>query len=190
MVYLREPASVDASPQEQTAVASRVSERAHPHAQILAELYELHYDRIARFIASRVGNRDTAEDMAGDVFVRAAESIGSYKERGLPMQAWLFKIAHNLVIDHYRRNARRQTVPIDEAGEIPGAADPHADVELRLSAAQVNRMIGQLNPAQQEVISLRFVGGLSAEEAGARSWAGRLARSASSSGPRSRRCAR
>ena len=51
MVYLRHPASAEAPPQEQTVVASRGSKRAHPDADILAELFELHYDRIARFIA-------------------------------------------------------------------------------------------------------------------------------------------
>jgi RNA polymerase sigma-70 factor (ECF subfamily) len=147
-------------------VASRGSERAHPDADILAELFELHYDRIARFIASRVGHRETAEDLAGDVFVRAAESIGSYRDRGLPMQAWLFRIAHNLVIDHYRRSAKRRHVPIDDVGELAGASSPHAEVETRLSMEQANRMMQHLNPGQQEVISLRFVGGLSAEEAG------------------------
>ena len=147
-------------------MASQGSARAHPHADTLAGLYELHYDRIARYIASRIGNRDDAEDMAGDVFVRAAESIGSYRERGLPMQAWLFRIAHNLVIDHYRRNAKRRTVSIEEVSELRGASDPHDEVELKLSMERVNQMVRRLNPAQQEVLGLRFIGGLSADEAG------------------------
>jgi RNA polymerase sigma-70 factor (ECF subfamily) len=147
-------------------LASRGSELSRPDADALSELFELYYDRIARYIASRVGNRQTAEDMAGDVFVRVVESFGSYQERGLSVQAWLFRIAHNLVIDHYRRNARRHTVPIEDAAELVGALSPSGEVELRLSMERVNEMIEHLNPGQQEVIALRFVGGLSAEEAG------------------------
>jgi RNA polymerase sigma-70 factor (ECF subfamily) len=147
-------------------LASRGSESSRPDADALTELSEIYYDRIARYIATRVGNRETAEDMAGDVFVRAVESFGSYQERGLPVQAWLFRIAHNLVIDHYRRNARRQTVPIEDAAELVGTPDPSGEVELKLSMERVNEMIEYLNPGQQEVIALRFVGGLSAEEAG------------------------
>ena len=71
------------------------------------------------------------------------------------------------MVDHYRRNARRPTVPIDDAMQLAGAANLEAEVEQRLAMEQVTKMMQLLNPAQQEVISLRFSGGLSAEEAGA-----------------------
>ena len=132
----------------------------------LSELFELHYDRIVRYIASRVSPRDLAEDLASDVFVRAVENYSSFQERGLPVQAWLFRIAHNLVIDHYRRSSIRQSVPIDDAMEFPDPSDPHGEVELKLSMERVNDVMQRLNPGQQEVIALRFIGGLSAEEAG------------------------
>ena len=140
---------------------------AQPDADTLTELYEHYYERVARYIAARTANRDLAEDMACEVFLRAVESIGSYRERGVPLRAWLFRIAHNLVIDHYRRSAHRRTVPIDEVMEIAGRSDPAAEVEHTLSMEQVNAMMERLNPAQREVIALRFMGGLSAEEAGA-----------------------
>jgi RNA polymerase sigma-70 factor, ECF subfamily len=147
-------------------VASFGAERARSESDSLSELFELYYDRIARYIASRVGNRDTAEDMAGDVFVRAVESYGSYKDRGLPIQAWLFRIAHNLVIDHYRRSAKRRSIPIEDAGELRGSSDPFAEVDIKLSMERVAEVMQLLNTGQQEVISLRLIGGLTAEEAG------------------------
>ncbi len=143
------------------------SGRARPDAQTLAVLYEELYDRIARYVTARTGNRDLGEDLAGEVFLRAVESIDSFRERGAPIEAWLFRIAHNLVVDHYRRNARRPTIPIDDAMQLAGAANLEAEVEQRLAMEQVTKMMQLLNPAQQEVISLRFSGGLSAEEAGA-----------------------
>ena len=73
----------------------------------LADLFEEYYERIARYIAVRIGNQNDAEELAGDVFVRATEHIGSFQWRGVPVQAWLYRIAHNLVVDHLRRNSRR-----------------------------------------------------------------------------------
>lgn len=147
-------------------MALRSSERAASESDSLAELFELYYDRVARYIASRVSDRDLAQDMAGEVFVRAVESYGSFKRGDVPVQAWLFRIAHNLVIDHYRRASKRKSVPIEEAGEITGASDPFEETDLKLSMEVVAQAVAKLNPGQQEVISLRLIGGLSAEEAG------------------------
>ena len=143
------------------------SDRARPDAQILTDLYEALYDRIARYVTARTGSRDLGEDLAAEVFVRAVESIGSFRERGAPIEAWLFRIAHNLVVDHYRRSARRPAVVLDDAMQIAGSADTAAEVEQRLAMERVRQMMEHLNPAQQEVISLRFSGELSAEETGA-----------------------
>ena len=143
------------------------SSRDRPGTEILAGLYEDLYDRIARYATARTGNRDLGEDLAGEVFVRAVESIDSFEQRGTPVEAWLFRIAHNLVVDHYRRNARRPTVALDDAMQLPGPDDPAAEAEHRIGMEHVMRMMQHLNPAQQEVISLRFTGGLSAGEAGA-----------------------
>src|SRR5690606_4018591 len=118
MVYLRGPAPPDAPSQERTHVASG---RGESGADVLSGLYEQYYDRVLRYVASRVGSRDIAEDLAGDCFVRAVESFGSFKDRGVPVQAWLFRIAHNLIIDHYRRSSYRRTTPIDDAMEIAGS---------------------------------------------------------------------
>ena len=147
-------------------MASGGPSRALGDGEALAQLFESCYDRVARYMAVRVSNRDIAEDLAGECFLRAAESIGSYKDRGVPMEAWLFRIAHNLVVDHYRRSARRQTTPIDEVFDLAGPSDPSAEVEQKLTMERVNQAMDHLNPAQQEVIALRFVGGLSSEEAG------------------------
>ena len=79
----------------------------------LAELYETHYDRIARFAFVRMGSQPDAEDVAGEVFLKALESLDSYKERGIPMEAWLFKIAHNLIVDYFRKAAKQKTMSVD-----------------------------------------------------------------------------
>jgi RNA polymerase sigma-70 factor, ECF subfamily len=167
MVYWNEVSKLNVPFQEHSAVALQGRDSAQQDAADLAGLFEQYYDRIARYIAVRIGNRDAAEDMAGEVFLRAVESIDSLAKPDVPAQAWLFRVAHNLVVDHYRRNSRRPTVAIDDAMEIPGATDLVGEVELRMDMERVNAVIVQLNDGQQEVIALRFMGGLSAEEAGA-----------------------
>ena len=103
-------------------------DRSQRDANALAELYEEYYDRVARFIAVRVGNHDLAEDMAGEVFLRAVEGLGSIEQRQIPLHAWLFRVAHNLVVDHYRRSSRRQSVPLEEIAALAGTADPVREV--------------------------------------------------------------
>lgn len=131
----------------------------------LAALYNEYYDRIARYIFVRLGERTEAEDLAGEVFLKALESLESYKERGIPMRAWLFKIAHNLVVDYIRRVAKRKTIPIDTV-EVIAESDPQALAETSIQLAQLAGALNQLNPAQRQVIELRFFGGLTSEEAG------------------------
>jgi RNA polymerase sigma-70 factor (ECF subfamily) len=166
MLYWPGIARTQAVTQEHDALAFRGQKNAQS-ATALTDLYEQYYDRVTRYIAARIGNRDLAEDLAGDVFVRCVESIGSFEQRGVPLQAWLFRVAHNIVIDHYRRNSRRRNVPLDAAAELPGDSQPQEEVEQKLIMDRVTQAIALLNPAQQQVITLRFIAGLSSEEAGA-----------------------
>ena len=131
----------------------------------LASLYEEYYDKIAHYIFVRTGNRSEAEDLAGEVFVKALESAGTYKERGIPMQAWLFRIAHNLVVDHLRKAAKRKTVPLDTV-QIENDANPVTIAEKNLELERVTRMMDKLTREQREVLRLRFFGGLTSNEAG------------------------
>ena len=131
----------------------------------LAGLYNEYYDKIARYIYVRMGNRAEAEDLAGEVFLKALESLGSYQERGVPMQAWLFKIAHNMVVDYLRRSSRRGFVSVDEV-EVEAESDPQEIAETNIEMARVAEAMGRLTPAQRQVVELRFFGGLTSEEAG------------------------
>ena len=132
----------------------------------LASLYDEYFDRIAHYIYVRLGDRNEAEDLAGEVFLKALESLKSYKERGIPMQAWLFKIAHNLVVDHLRKVTKRKTVPLDTV-QIKTVEDPVAMAEKSIEIERVNEAMQKLTPEQREVVRLRFFGGLSSKEVGA-----------------------
>jgi RNA polymerase sigma-70 factor (ECF subfamily) len=131
----------------------------------LAGLYEVYYDKIAHYAFVRVGDREAAQDLAGDVFLKALESLDSYRERGIHMQSWLFTIAHNLVVDHLRKATRHRIVPL-EGDFIANSEDPAAAAERKLEMGRVAAAMDQLTSAQREVVMLRFFGGLSSAEVG------------------------
>ena len=131
----------------------------------LAGLYEEYYDKLARYAHIHIGNRAEAEDIAGEVFLKALESLGSYQERGIPMQAWLFRIAHNMVVDHLRKREKRRTVPIDTL-QIESGKDPATIAEKNLELERVSKAMEQITPAQRKVVGLRFFGGLTSKEVG------------------------
>lgn len=131
----------------------------------LAGLYDEYFDKIARYAYARTGDRTAAEDIAGEVFLKALESLKKYEERGLPMEAWLFKIAHNQVVDHFREAAKTKTVPI-ETVKIADKDDPQTTVETKMEMQRVTVAMNQLTAEQAEVIRLRFFSGLSSREVG------------------------
>jgi RNA polymerase sigma-70 factor (ECF subfamily) len=131
----------------------------------LTGLYEEYYDKIARYAYSRIGSRNDAEDIAGEVFLKALDSLKNYREKGIPMQAWLFKIAHNMVVDHLRRVSKIKSVSLDKI-ELAGDADPAAAAEMSIEMEKVTGAMEKLTANQREVLNLRFYGGLTSREVG------------------------
>ena len=127
------------------------------------QLYEEHFDRIYRYIVIRIGDKMEAEDMTQQVFLKALKSISSFKWKGVPFAAWLFRIAHNQVVDYLRKKTKRAAAPFDES--LVGVdVNPQKIAERSLDIQQLLLATKQLTQAQQEVISLRFTGGLSIAE--------------------------
>lgn len=133
--------------------------------EALAGLFEAQYERIVRYVSLRIGRGADAEDLASQVFLKAVESLDSYEERGVPMQAWLYRIAHNLSVDYLRRNSHRQAVTLEDQP----VADPRGSDEvaaLRIELEAVAAGMGQLTQAQRDVLALRVLGGLTSEQTG------------------------
>jgi RNA polymerase sigma-70 factor (ECF subfamily) len=127
-------------------------------------LYESYFDRVYRYLYVRLGNAAEAEDLTQDVFAKVIEAIGSYQWRNVPFASWLFRIAHNRMIDHLRREKRIERVDSDEAVLSLDDPDPSEIAEHNLQLEKVRHNIGKLSPAQREVIWLRFSAGLSTTE--------------------------
>ncbi|GAG93992.1 unnamed protein product, partial [marine sediment metagenome] len=122
--------------------------------EAFAQLYEEHFDKIYRYVALRIGDKIEAEDMTQQVFLNALQSISSFKWKGIPFSAWLFRIAHNQVVDYFR-SKKRTTVPLDES-LVSNDNNPQLVVEQKLDIEQLLLATKQLTEAQREVISLRF----------------------------------
>lgn len=122
------------------------------------ELYERYVEKIYNYIYYRTGNHHDAEDISARVFFRAMSHIESYTERGVPFQAWLYRIAHNLVANWHRDLGRRKIIPLDEyiasslKSESPDRqAEDNEERESLLSA------IRRLPEERQQLLLLKFV---------------------------------
>ncbi len=124
----------------------------------LEELYLIHFDRIYSYLHVSVGNRHDAEDLTTQTFLKMLEKIGSFRWQSAPFSAWLFRIAHNLAMDHFR--ARRRWQPEEEVPEPPAhEAEPSAELEAMRTIGRESmlKLIEDLSPEQQQVLTLKFV---------------------------------
>jgi RNA polymerase sigma-70 factor (ECF subfamily) len=123
----------------------------------LEELYLIHFDRIYSYLHVSVGNRHDAEDLTTQTFLKMLEKIGSFKWQSAPFSAWLFRIAHNLAMDHFR--ARRRWQPEEEVPEQPGEEEPSAELTAMRTIGRESmlKLIEDLSPEQQQVLTLKFV---------------------------------
>lgn len=127
-----------------------------------AEIYEHYQPIVYRYIFYRVGDAATAEDLTAEVFVRLVENIGRFTYRGRPLLAWLYTIARNVVIDHYRRVGQSPTLPLDE--RLVATKDgPEEAFEQVLTQQRLAAAIARLTEDQRQVVLLRFVEGLDSE---------------------------
>jgi RNA polymerase sigma-70 factor, ECF subfamily len=123
----------------------------------LEELYLIHFDRIYSYLHVSVGNRHDAEDLTTQTFLKMLEKIGSFKWQSAPFSAWLFRIAHNLAMDHFR--TRRRWQPEEEVPEPVGDAEPSAELVAMQTIGRESmlKLIERLSPEQQQVLTLKFV---------------------------------
>ena len=128
------------------------------------QLYDTHVEKIYRYIFFRVADVQTAEDLTSGVFLKAWESIGRYRP-GAPFLAWLYTIARNTVIDHYRTHkpqVRLESVVIRQDSGLEERLERHGD------AAELRLAMQHLTDEQQEVLRLRFIEELDTEEIASR----------------------
>jgi len=151
-----------------------VERAAHGDQRAIGRLYDVYVAPLYRFCLARVGNETDAEDLTEEIFLKVMRAVSRFEWRPLPLgeggeerspfRAWIFRIARNHVVSHYRRTASRPT-----AGEVPewiadDSRGPAELAELAMTVDEVFQAVEQLPQAQREVILLRFGSGLSVAE--------------------------
>jgi RNA polymerase sigma-70 factor (ECF subfamily) len=130
----------------------------------LDALYREYVDRIYAYLAASVGNQQDAEDLTIQTFVRMIESLDRFESRAVPFSSWLYRIARNLAIDHFRSAARVRA----RTGRADASHGAHASAEEQalsaLEQAGIRALIASLPLPQREVLTLKFVCGLSNAE--------------------------
>ncbi|XVU30671.1 ECF subfamily RNA polymerase sigma factor, BldN family [Actinoplanes sp. CA-054009] len=138
-------------------------------AEAFGLIYDRYVDTVFRFVYFRVGNRQLAEDLTSDTFLRALKRIGSFTWQGRDLGAWLVTIARNLVADHFKSGRYRLEVTtgdvLDADREDRGPeGSPESAVVDHITNVALLTAVKQLNPEQQECIVLRFLQGFSVAE--------------------------
>jgi RNA polymerase sigma-70 factor (ECF subfamily) len=137
----------------------------------VSRIYTVYAPALFRFFLAMVGDRHTAEDLTGTVFLSAIESLPSFCGPVEALGGWLFRIARHDLSDHRRRQARSQVTPLNEvlneAAIAAGADDPEELALDRIEGDRVLAALQQLSPEQREVLLLRMAGGLTAPEVAA-----------------------
>lgn len=149
----------------------------HPDAELLArakrgeeaafvELYERYRLSVHTYIYYRTNDRNLSEELTSEVFTRLVRKIQTLTVDKSPLLAWLYTVAHNLIVDSYRHSQTNVWLPLDEGVEAGDTADPTVEVDRRLRKSQLIEALNCLTEAQRQVIVLKFMEGRSNAEIG------------------------
>jgi RNA polymerase sigma-70 factor (ECF subfamily) len=131
----------------------------------LEELYLIHFDRIYSYLHVSVGNRHDAEDLTTQTFLKMLEKINTFRWRSAPFSAWLFRIAHNLAMDHFRASRRWQPEEEVPEPEVDESNSAEAGALESIGRKSMLELIDDLSTDQQQVLTLKFVFNFSNGEA-------------------------
>lgn len=149
-------------PPDEVTLVERAA-RSDPEA--IASLYDRYAPRIYSYIYHRLSDPVTAEDLTGQTFLRMIEALRSDRGWRTSFSGWLFRIAHNLVIDHYRRRSQAEFSDLEDFPNIAALdSDPYRAAAAILDSDALLRAINELTEEQAQVIALRFLEGYSITE--------------------------
>ncbi len=130
--------------------------------EAFAKLYDAYVERVSRYIYFRVAEDCDMEDLVSQVFLKAWENLDRFKAGGAPFVAWLYTIARNLVIDHYRM--KKEVLPLEEALALPSDMGmPDEEAQARFDLEELRNALQFLKADQQQALILKYIAGLSNE---------------------------
>jgi RNA polymerase sigma-70 factor (ECF subfamily) len=127
--------------------------------EAFARLYDAYVERVTRYIYFRVSEETDTEDLVSQVFLKAWENLDRYKMGSSPFIAWLYTIARNLVIDHYR--TKKDSLPLEEAIALPSEMEmPDEEAQTRFDLQAMRDALQFLTSDQQQALILKYIAGL------------------------------
>ena len=145
-------------------MAKKNTDEVKNDADYLATLHEEYYSRLSRYIFVRINDKSESEDLASEVFLKALQSLKSFRGTRDQMPAWLYKIARNLIVDYIRKEESRRKAQRDIT-IVNQSEDLEVTVETRDRLRKVIEGLKRLTPSQREVLGLRVYSGLKSAEA-------------------------
>ncbi len=145
----------------------RLVEDAKINIESFGRLYDFYFPKVYAFVAAKTGNRDDAEDITGDVFMKTLENLQTFEWRGVPFGAWLFRIARNTLNDYFNKSAKTRTTDIDQEygiSEDEEKTSPHKKAAKEELAEKVKEVLAVLPERELAVIQLKFFSELSNRE--------------------------
>jgi RNA polymerase sigma factor (sigma-70 family) len=126
-------------------------------ARVFAAIYEQHMPGVYRYVRYRVGNVHLAEDLTSTIFEKALTNFRRYRSDRAAILTWLMTIARNTIIDHFRRQGRRQEMTLDDAGEVPSTNDsPEQEAIKKEELRRLHFCLDRLSSQEQEIVSCKF----------------------------------
>jgi RNA polymerase sigma-70 factor (ECF subfamily) len=134
-------------------------------AEEFGRLYEIYLPKIYQYTRYRVADREAAEDLTSDIFNKALEGFKRFNPEKAAFSTWIFSIARNTIIDYYRKHSKESKVIRDiEPDDSPGSDSPEEKMSRSEEIARLRECISKLNDNEQEMISLKFSGGITNRE--------------------------
>lgn len=156
-------ATAAVSTHDPSEVVQLVDRAAGGNFEAFGQLYGIYLDRIYRYAFHQVQDRMTAEDITEEVFVKAWKAIKSCRGKGQTFSAWIYRIAHNHIINTLRNTQKFTSIEMENVAEI---SDPKLEVEMKLEQQELTEMIDDLPQNQRQVVVLKFIEGLDNREIG------------------------
>lgn len=158
-----EALAVDPAAEDREAVRALVDRAKEGDAAAFGEIFDRFQPEIVRYLAHRTGNIDTAEDLAQQVFLKAWQAIPRFEHRAAPFKSWLYRMAHNQMVDHFRTH--RPTSDL-EGVDVPQDATAEAELLAGERSERLRAALARLSEDHRQVLTLRFLMEKSAREIG------------------------
>lgn len=147
------------SPQEELAVQAKTDEAA------FSKLYEMYLPKIFGYVTRRISDRDEAEDLTSNIFLRVLEHIKSFNPEKSSFKTWIYTIATRMMIDYFRTHGKRKHADLETAELVSDTAkNPHEEVKTNEDKKRVHRVIDELPERHQKIIMLKYFSDLSLNE--------------------------